>query len=74
MVRSKKRSSSNKSFKNMHPSQFNNSRRNGNNLGGCTSDMNMHNHNTMPNAMAQNIANISKQDHNTDAKSCDTEV
>ncbi|XP_060858400.1 CCR4-NOT transcription complex subunit 2-like isoform X3 [Metopolophium dirhodum] len=65
MVRSKKRSSSNKSFKNMHPSQFNNPRRNGNNLGGHTPDMNMQNHNMMPNAMSQNIANISKQDHNT---------
>ncbi|CAI6354765.1 unnamed protein product [Macrosiphum euphorbiae] len=65
MVRSKKKSSSNKSLNNMHPSQFNNSRRNGNNLGGLTPDMNMQNHNMMSNAMAQNTANMSKQDHNT---------
>lgn len=61
MVRSKKKSSSNKSLKNMHPSQLNNPRRN--NFGGSTSDMDMQHHNMMPNDMTHNTANVNKQDN-----------
>lgn len=52
MVRSKKNSSSKKSLKNMPQSQLNNPKRNVNNLGDHTTNMNTQNYN-IPNAATQ---------------------
>lgn len=47
----------------MHPSQFNNPRRNGNNLDGHTRDINSQNFCKISKGTTQNSVNMNKQEH-----------